>query len=98
VEADDGWRAAEAIGERCAVFCRLEHVFPWWVKGPFWDAGALSEPPHLEDALTECALCGGRLPDTYVLLVRHRGEHRVPDAFCSVEHMARWAQQGGRWR
>ena len=38
VDADDGWRAGEPAGERRAVFCRLEHVFPWWARGPFWDA------------------------------------------------------------
>jgi hypothetical protein len=33
-----------------------------------------------------------------VLLVRHRGEHRIPDAFCSLDHAAEWAKAGGRWR
>jgi hypothetical protein len=98
VEPDDGWRAAEPAGERCASFCRLEHVFPWWAKGPHWNAGVLEEPGGLADSLTECAQCGAALPDKYVLLVRHRGEHRVPDGFCSVEHMAQWAKTGGRWR
>jgi hypothetical protein len=32
-----------------------------------------------------------------VLLVRHRGEHRIGDAFCTVEHLAQWAKAGGRW-
>ena len=27
-----------------------------------------------------------------------RGEHRIPDAFCSVGHAADWAKAGGRWR
>ena len=31
-------------------------------------------------------------------LVRHRGEHRIADGFCSVDHMADWAKSGGRWR
>jgi hypothetical protein len=82
VETDDGWRAGEAAGERRAAFCRLEHVFPGGAQGPH---------------LTECAQCGGPLPDTYVLLVRHRGDHRIPDGFCSVAHMAEWAKRGGRW-
>jgi hypothetical protein len=97
VEADDGWRAAEPAGERRAVFCRLEHVFPWWAKGPHWEAGTIAEPAHLTDSLTECALCGQPLPDKYVVLVRHRGEHRVPDGFCSLDHVAEWAKRGGRW-
>jgi hypothetical protein len=29
--------------------------------------------------------------------VRHRGEHRIPDAFCSPDHMGAWARKGGRW-
>jgi hypothetical protein len=55
------------------------------------------EPRGLTDSLTECAQCGAALKDTYVVLVRHRGDHRIPDAFCSVDHMAEWAKQGGRW-
>jgi hypothetical protein len=97
VESGDGWRAAGPAGERRAAFCRLEHVFPWWAKGPFWEAGTLAEPPHLADSLTECAQCGEALSDTRVLLVRHRGDHRIPDGFCSAAHMAEWAKRGGRW-
>jgi hypothetical protein len=33
-----------------------------------------------------------------VLLVRHRGEHRVGDAFCSADHLGEWAKRGGRWQ
>ena len=40
---------------------------------------------------------GVPLSDVHVLLVRHRGEHRIPDAFCSVDHLAEWAKAGGRW-
>ncbi|MDQ1679753.1 MAG: hypothetical protein QOI42_612 [Frankiaceae bacterium] len=98
VEADDGWRASEPAGERRAVFCRLEHVFPWWAKGPHWGAGTVPEPPGLVSSITECAECGTPLPDTRVLLVRHRGEHRVADGFCTTDHMAEWAKKGGRWR
>jgi len=32
-----------------------------------------------------------------LLLVRRRGEHRIGDAFCSVEHLGDWAKAGGRW-
>ena len=98
VDADDGWRAGEPAGERRAAFCRLEHVFPWWARGPFWDAGRLREPDGLTDSLTKCAECDAALPDNFVVLMRHRGEHRIPDAFCSTEHMAQWAKKGGRWR
>jgi hypothetical protein len=31
------------------------------------------------------------------MLVRHRGEHRIPDGFCSVDHLREWAQAGGRY-
>ena len=71
---------------------------PWAIQGARWEPGTLQEPPGLEAALDECAHCGGALPDTYVLLVRHRGEHRIPDAFCSAGHMAEWAKRGGRWQ
>jgi hypothetical protein len=98
LEAGDGWRAAERAGERVAGFCRLEHVVPWTLKGAHWEAGTLREPAHLEDSLTHCAHCGEELPDRYVLLVRHRGEHRIPDAFCSAGHMAEWCKRGGRWQ
>jgi hypothetical protein len=94
VEPGDGFRAAEYPGERVAVFCRLEHVVPWAQQGAHWEAGAPRQPP----APGECAQCGKALGDVFVLLVRHRGEHRVPDAFCSVAHMADWAKAGGRWR
>ena len=46
----------------------------------------------------ECSHCGEPLADVHVLLVRHRGEARVPDGFCSVDHLADWAKAGGRWQ
>jgi hypothetical protein len=30
--------------------------------------------------------------------MRHRAEHRIADAFCSVDHLLEWAKAGGRWR
>jgi hypothetical protein len=98
LEPGDGWRAAEPVAERVAGFCRLEHVVPWAIKGAHWDPGTLGEPADVADSLTECAHCGAQLPDRYVLLVRHRGEHRIPDGFCSADHMADWAKRGGRWQ
>jgi hypothetical protein len=98
VERDDGFRAAEHPGERMAVFCRLEHVVPWAHQGAYWDAGTPQEPAGLTAHHDTCAQCSKDLEDVYVLLVRHRGEHRVPDAFCSAAHMAEWAKAGGRWR
>lgn len=98
VGRDDGFRLAEPAGERWACFCRLEHVVPWSMQGPHWEAGVLAEPPDLERSLDACAHCGDALDDTRVLLVRHRGEHRIPDAFCSIDHAAAWSKAGGRWR
>jgi hypothetical protein len=94
VPPDDGYRLAEPAGERVAVFCRLEHVVPWAIQGPKWEAGSEDEPADLE----RCAQCDAPLDDTHVFLVRHRGPHRIPDGFCSVEHAAEWAKAGGRWR
>jgi hypothetical protein len=98
VEADDGFRAYEPAGERRAVFCRLEHTIPWTIQGAHWEPGPLTEPAALDEGSLRCSACELPLGDTHVLLVRHRGEHRVADAFCSVEHMADWAKAGGRWQ
>jgi hypothetical protein len=97
VEADDGWRAYEPAGERRAVFCRLEHVVPWVLQDAHWDAGEPEAPLGGEEGPRQCSHCGAKLGDVHVLLVRHRGEHRIGDAFCSVDHMAEWAKAGGRW-
>src|SRR4051794_23593899 len=98
VERGDGFRLAESPGERCAVFCRLEHLVPWALKGPHWNPGVPVEPVELDAALDSCAHCDEPLGDVRVTLIRHRGEHRIPDAFCSVAHGAAWARAGGGWR
>ena len=97
VEVDDGFRAYEPAGERRATFCRLEHVVPWAIQGAHWEPGGLDEPDSIEGPVS-CSQCGSTLGDVHVLLVRHRGESRVPDAFCSVDHLLDWAKAGGRWR
>jgi hypothetical protein len=97
VDADDGFRAYEPAGDRRAAFCRLEHVVPWRIQGPFWEAGAMPAG-ELTEVPQHCSHCDAKLGDVYVVLVRHRGDHRIPDRFCSVEHMADWAKAGGRWR
>ena len=96
VDPDDGFRLLESPGERSAVFCRLEHVVPWALQGPHWEAGGRQEAAG--DELQACAQCGDPLTDVRITLIRHRGEHRIPDAFCSVDHAAAWARAGGRWR
>jgi hypothetical protein len=98
VAPDEGFRAAEEAGERRAVFCRLEHVVPWAMQGPHWDAGVLSKRPSSTPDLQQCAECGIAVDDTRVLLVRHRGEYRIGDAFCGTDHLLAWARAGGRWR
>ncbi|MDQ3572987.1 MAG: hypothetical protein M3383_09030 [Actinomycetota bacterium] len=95
VEAGDGFRAYEPAGERSAIFCRLEHVVPWTLKGAHWDAGA--EPPEL-DGDYRCSGCDKELDDVRIDLIRHRGEHRIADHFCGVDHLSAWAKAGGRWR
>ena len=97
VEPNDGYRLAETPGDRRATFCRLEHVVPWAIQGPSWEAGAPTEPPDVATAIDSCAHCGDQLGDVRVILVRHRGESRIPDGFCSVTHLREWAQAGGRY-
>ena len=94
---DDGFRLLEPAGARGGAFCRLEHVVPWAMHGAHWDAVEATLPAGLPlpDA---CSQCDGPLPDTRLLLLRHRGEHRIPDAFCTVDHLEEWAKAGGRWR
>jgi len=94
VEADDGYRAYEPAGGRRAVFCRLEHVVPWAIRGAWWEPG----PPVDDARVTTCSWCDAALEDAHVLLVRTRGEHLVPDGFCTVEHLLEWAKAGGRYR
>lgn len=97
VEPGDGFRLLEPAGERRAAFCRLEHVVPWAIRGPAWEAGDFREPSGTLRSPERCAHCDAALPDTRLVLVRHRGEHRIPDGFCSVEHLLHWAKAGGRW-
>jgi hypothetical protein len=82
--------------DRGAVFCRLEHVVPWAIQGAHWEPGKPHEP-HAVEAAT-CSSCGAALEEGHLLLVRHRGEHRIGDGFCSVDHLLEWAKAGGRWR
>jgi hypothetical protein len=98
VESGEGFRAYEPAGERRAVFCRLEHVIPWSIQDGPWEAGALTEDAGIDAELRRCSYCDAELGDVHVLLVRHRGDFRIPDGFCSVDHMVQWAKEGGRWR
>jgi hypothetical protein len=97
VERDDGFRAYEPAGERRASFCRLEHVVPWAIRGALWEAGA-PEAGEAGETIDRCSHCDAELGEVRVLLVRRRGEHRIGDGFCDVEHLAAWAKAGGRWQ
>ena len=100
VEADDGFRAYEPAGARRAVFCRLEHVVPWAIQGAHWEADGSERSADADTDANppRCAHCDAELGDVHVALVRHRGDHRVVDLLCSVEHLEAWAKAGGRWR
>jgi hypothetical protein len=97
VEAGDGFRVYEAVGARKAVFCRLEHVVPWGLQGAHWEAGEMTEPPSIDEGPISCSLCDRSLDEIHVLLVRHRGDHRIADDFCGVDHLVSWAKSGGRY-
>jgi hypothetical protein len=97
VQADDGFRACEPEAERWAVFCRLEHVVPWVIQGARWLPGSALQDGDDPDGLGACVRCGAELTETRVLLVRHRGPHRIADAFCGTQHLLDWAKAGGRW-
>ena len=98
VERGDGFHASEPEGDRRATFCRLEHVVPWALQGARWEPGSPPEPVPVKPGLGRCAECDRPVADRRVVIVRHRGEHRIPDAFCGVEHLLGWAKAGGRWR
>jgi len=98
IGAGDGFRLYEPVGERRAAFCRLEHLVPWAIQGPHWEAGEMTEPSSVDEEPVTCSQCGKELGEVHVLLVRHRGEYRVPDGFCGVDHLVEWAKAGGRWQ
>jgi hypothetical protein len=100
IEPGDGFRLGKLAGDRGAAFCRLEHVVPWAMQGAHWGAGEPHEPSGAGRALDlrTCSSCGAALDEGRLVLVRHRGEHRIPDGFCSVAHLLDWAKAGGRWQ
>jgi hypothetical protein len=98
IDSEDGYRLGEEPGERRAAFCRLEHVIPWAIRGAHWEPGEVAEPDYVTEGVDRCAHCEAPLGEVHLLLVRHRGAHRIPDGFCSVDHLAAWAKAGGRWR
>ena len=59
VDAAAGFRAYEPAGGRVAVFCRLEHIVPWAIRGAYWEAAPSVADPGLET----CAWCGEPLSE-----------------------------------
>jgi len=98
VGEDAGFRIGPSESEGRAVFCRLEHVVPWIIQGAAWEDGRIVKGGEPSDGLGRCALCGDRLGRDRLLLVRHRGRHRIADAFCRLDHVLEWAKGGGRYR
>ena len=98
VEPDDGFRVYEPAGERRAVFCRLEHVVPVGDPGRALGGGRADRALHDRRRPDRLLPLREPLGEVHVLLVRHRGESRVPDDFCSVDHLLEWAKAGGRWQ
>ena len=94
---EDGYRLADAQGGRHAAFCRLEHVIPWAIRGERWETDGVDEPDDPKGDVGRCARCETPLGEGRLLLVRHRGVHRIPDGFCSVDHLTAWAKAGGRY-
>lgn len=97
VEPTGGFRAYEVEGGRRAVFCRLEHIVAWAIRGAWWEPLPEAAHARADELVHECAHCGAPLEPAHVLLVRARGPHRVPDGFCGVDHLLAWAKAGGRW-
>ena len=97
VAQDDGFRASEPASARAAVFCRLEHVVPWVIRGAHWSVIDAGSPVAAASDPQACSLCSQPAGEAPVLLVRHRAEHRIADAFCTVEHLLDWAKRGGRY-
>ena len=73
-------------------------MVPWAIQGAHWDAGPMAEPDRVAVGQLACSHCGRELHEVHVLVVRHRGPNRVPDHFCSVDHLLEWAKAGGRWQ
>lgn len=94
---DSGFLVHALADGRCAVFCRLEHVVPWVMRGAQWGPDAGAEPPPAAERPRTCARCDCQLDHDAILLVHRRGVHAVVDAFCTLEHLRAWAGAGGRW-
>ena len=88
----------KASAMRCSPRWRTSSTRASPVLSPHWAPGTILERGEPDDGLGRCAHCGGPLGGRRVLLVRHRGEHRIADAFCDLDHLLDWAKAGGRWQ
>jgi hypothetical protein len=68
------------------------------MSGSRFDATATGPAAESDLGLGVCAQCGADLEADAVVLVRHRGPHRIGDGFCDVHHLSSWAKHGGRFR
>jgi len=80
---------SSAEGERRAVFCRLEHVVPWLIRGAHWEP-AISPSRRPSSKRSTVARTATASLRAAVLLFRHRGEHRIADGFCEPDHLLEW--------
>jgi hypothetical protein len=71
---------------------------PWVIRGASWEVAQEDEAPEGDGAVAACAWCEAPLGEARVLLVRSRGEHRVPEGFCGLDHLLAWAKAGGPYR
>ena len=95
VDVGDGYRLAEEPGARSAVFRRRSTSCHGRSRGR---TGSRAKSTWTAATVDRCAHCDEPLGEVRVVLVRHRGAHRIPDGFCSVDHLRAWAAAGGRWR
>ena len=63
-----------------------------------WEAGELSEEAGVAEEVTRCSFCEAELGMSTSCSSATAASFRIPDGFCSVDHMAQWAKEGGRWR
>lgn len=63
-----------------------------------WSGGNGLPSGDAGKGLGRCAECGDALAEERLLLVRHRAQHRIGDAFCGLDHLQAWANAGGRFR
>ena len=85
---DEGFRAAEPEGERRAVVLPPRARRAVGHPGRALGARARSSRPASPTTASGAArTAAARSATRRVLLVRHRGEHRIADAFCGVDHL-----------